>query len=361
MRPLVLILALALILAVLWDGFETIILPRTVSRRVRVSRAFYRLTWRPWARVAAGMTAESQRERFLAIYGPSSMIALMIVWAVALIVGFGALYWALGARLDVPTGHARFVDDLYMSGSALFTLGVEPKSTTGRIVAIVEGGTGLAFLAIVVSYLPVVYQSFSRREARLTLLDAWAGSPPAALEVLRRLGPERIGELGEFLRAWEYWCSDLLESHISYPVVAYFRSQHQKQSWVAALTAVLDVTALIQAGVDGVPTWQAHVTFAIARHAAVDLAQVLKAPVEPAPDRLADADLEQARALLEERGFRPARSPSADAALRDLRRSYEPFVNALSKRLMMPLPRWWRLPAAKDNWEATPKLDGAHL
>jgi hypothetical protein len=328
---------------------------------VRVSRAFYGLTWRPWAYVAARIRSESERERFLAVYGPSSMIALMTVWAAALIAGFGALYWVFGARLDAPSGHPRFVDDLYISGSALFTLGVEPKTTAGRFVAITEGGVGLAFLAIVVSYLPVVYQSFSRREARLTLLDAWAGSPPAALEVFRRLGPDRVGELQDFLRAWEYWCSDVLESHISYPVVAYFRSQHQRQSWVAALTTVLDVTTMIQAGMDGVPAWQAHVTFAIARHTAVDLAQVLNAPVEPVPDRLPPSGVESLRAALDARGFAPSRSAAADAAVQDLQRSYAPYVQALSRRLMMPLPDWRHRPSAKDNWEATPKLDGAHL
>src|SRR5207237_2322344 len=125
---------------------------------------------------------------------------------------------------------------------------------------------------------------FSRREVRLTLLDAWAGSPPSGAEVLRRLG--RAGQmelLNQFLKDWEYWCSELLESHISYPAVAYFRSQHSRQSWVSALTAILDLAALVDAGVAGVPTWQAHVTFAMARHAAVDLTQVLRANPEAGP------------------------------------------------------------------------------
>jgi hypothetical protein len=227
---------------------------------------------------------------------------------------------------------------------------------------VMEGGLGLGFLAIVIAYFPVLYQSFARREVRLTLLDAWAGSPPSAAELLRRLaGAGELKALDPFLRDWEYWCSELLESHISYPVVAFFRSQHQRQSWVSALTTVLDVSALVVVGIEGVPTWQAHVTFAIARHAAVDLTQVLNARTV-AGDRLPPEDLEQLRRRLEEAGLRPIRSADADARLVEMRRSYEPFVLGLGRLLMMPMPPWWRSNPARDNWQTSPRRDGGpHL
>jgi hypothetical protein len=82
--------------------------------------------------------------------------------------------------------------------------------------------------------------------------------------------------LAGFLKDWEFWSSDVLESHISYPTVGFFRSQHQKQSWVSALACLLDLSALIEVGIDGIPTWQPHVTFAIARHTVVDLAQLFR-------------------------------------------------------------------------------------
>jgi len=301
----------------------------------------------------------------LSYFGPISLPLLLGFWAFVLIFGFALLYWAPMHALKTPEGDVSFGACLYFSGTTFFTLGlgdIVPLTSGLRVLVVLESGTGFGFLAMVISYLPALNQSFSRREITISLLDARAGSPPTAAEILRR---HTLGDSTEaltlLLHEWEQWSAELLESHLSYPVLAYFRSQHDNQSWLAALVSMLDTSAFVIASLEGECTRQARLTFAMARHAAVDLAQVLKAPVEPAPDRLADADLEQARALLEERGFRPARSPSADAALRDLRRSYEPFVNALSKRLMMPLPRWWRLPAAKDNWEATPKLDGAHL
>jgi hypothetical protein len=181
--------------------------------------------------------------------------------------------------------------------------------------------------------------------------------------VLRRLAAAgEMSALDQFLKDWEYWCSELLESHISYPVVAFFRSQHQRQSWVSALAAVLDVSALVLAGIEGIPTWQAHLTFAIARHAAVDLTQVLHAQVDGAADRLPREDLELLRRQLEAVGLRPGRSAEVDARLAELRRSYEPFVVGLGRFLMMPPPSWWRRSPTRDNWQTSPRRDErAHL
>jgi hypothetical protein len=355
----------ALIVTVLWDAFETVVLPRTVTRRFRVARIYFRGTWKLWAGLAQIFNSEGRRERFLAVYGPVSLLGLLAVWAAGLIGGFATLHWSGGSRLHTPTGPAHFAHDLYMSGTTFFTLGlgdVYPVSRIGRFLTVVEGGLGLAFVAIVIAYFPVLYQSFARREVRLTLLDAWAGSPPAAAEVLRRLAAAgELKALDQFLKDWEYWCSELLESHISYPVVAFFRSQHQRQSWVSALAAVLDVSALVVVGIEGVPTWQAHVTFAIARHAAVDLTQVLHARTV-AGDRLPPEDLEQLRRRLEEAGLRPTRTADADARLVEMRRSYEPFVVGLGRLLMMPMPPWWRPNPARDNWQTSPRRDGGpHL
>jgi hypothetical protein len=365
-RPFAFLVGLLLIAVVLWDAFETVVLPRTVVRRLRLARLYFRATWNPWARVARTFGSDSGRERFLAIYGPLSLLGLLLVWALGLILGFAVLQWAAGSRLQTPAGEAAFLDDLYMSGTTFFTLGlgdVHPVAPVARFLTTAEAGMGFAFLAIVIAYFPVLYQSFSRREVRLTLLDAWAGSPPSAGEVVRRLaGANEMRALDPFLKDWEYWCSEVLESHISYPLLAFFRSQHQRQSWVSALTTVLDVSALVVVGIDGLPAWQARVTFAIARHAAVDLSQVLGATPDLSGDRLPAQDLELLRRHIEEAGLRPGRSADDDARFIELRRSYEPFVIGLGRLLMMPLPSWWRQRALRDNWQTSPRLDGGpHL
>jgi hypothetical protein len=164
-----------------------------------------------------------------------------------------------------------------------------------------------------------------------------------------------------FLKEWEYWCSELLESHISYPAVAYFRSQHQRQSWVSALAAILDLASLVEVGIDGIPKWQARVTFAIARHAAVDLSQVLDVKPDSSRERLSMEALDRLRHHLEEVGLRPNRAPEAAERLLELRRSYEPWVAGLASRLRMPLGSWWRDAQAIDNWQTSPKRDGVHF
>jgi ion channel len=350
---------------VLWEAFETVVLPRTVSRRLRLTRLYFGFTWKPWSRAAAMFRTERRRERFLAVFGPLSLLGLTGIWAVGLVIGFAALQWSAGSNLQPLRSTDHFLDDLYMSGTTFFTLGlgdVQPVGYIARSITVVEAGTGFAFLAIVITYFPVLYQSFSRREAQLTLLDAWAGSPPAAVEVLRRLAVRNeLDALQPFLKDWEYWCSELLESHISYPAVAFFRSQHQRQSWVSALATILDLSALVEVGLEGVPTWQAHVTFAMARHAAVDLSQVLRADPETAADRLSDGDLEELRRQIESVGLTPVRSQDSDRRLLDLRRSYEPYVNGLARALMMQTPPWWHRHAVRDNWQVSPRAGGAHL
>jgi Ion channel len=366
MHTAALLFGIVLIAAVLWDAFETILLPRSIVRRLRLVRAYFQATWKPWTLAAASIRSEPRRDRFTAVYGPLSLLGLTAIWAAGLVTGFAIVQWGAGSRLHSPDGAVGFRDDLYMSGSTFFTLGlgdVRPIGRFARFLTVVEAGTGFAFLAVVVAYFPVLYQSFSRREAPLTVLDAWAGSPPAAAEALRRVGEAReLRSLDEFLKRWEQWCAETLESHISYPAVAFFRSQHQRQSWVAALTSILDLTALVIAGIDGVSVWQARLTFAVARHAAVDLAQVLRAPPRGGIDRLPPPELERVRRQLEAAGLRPDRSPAADARLRELRESYEPYVNGLGQLLMMPLPPWVRDGTQRDNWQTSPKRDaGTHF
>jgi hypothetical protein len=358
-----LLVGLGLIAVVLWDAFETVVLPRTVTRRLRLARFYVRGTWLPWMRIARTIRSEGRRERFLAVYGPVSLLGLLAVWALGLVAGFAVIHWSVGSQLVTDSGAVTtFVDDLYMSGSTFFTLGlgdVHPASGVARVLTVLEGGLGFAFLAIVISYLPVFYQAFSRREVRLTLLDAWAGTPPAAAEALRRLAAAgELKALDAFLKDWEYWCSDVLESHISYPVVAYFRSQHQRQSWISALTTVLDLSAIALVGIEGLPVWQAQVTFAIARHAAVDLAQVYHAEPDYSANRLSRDDFARLWQLLEDAGLRPSRAPEAEARLAELRSSYEPFIVGLGRYLMMPIPSWWRQGVRRDNWESSPKRRG---
>jgi hypothetical protein len=358
MAILIGVLGCILTLVILWDVFETIILPRRVSRRIRLTRLYYMGSWTLLSGAARRLRPGKLRERYLGFFGPLSLLMLFVIWGLFLIVGFAMIHWALGSRINVPGGASNFRTDLYFSGTTFFTLGlgdIAPHSALARAFTVFEAGTGFGFLAIVIGYLPVIYQAFSRREANISLLDARAGSPPSASELLVRHGRDKsMGALTDLLRDWERWSAELLESHLSYPVLVYFRSQHENQSWLAALTTILDTCSLVIAGVEHGPVWQAKMTFAMSRHALVDLAQVFNtAPRAPDSDRLPPPQLEQMRRNLSAAGVTLRNGDEAEMKLAELRRMYEPYINSMAEYLFMRLPPWIHPGNAMDNWQTS--------
>ncbi len=358
MRTLSVIASISLILIVLGDAFEVIILPRRVTRKFRLARFFYRCTWRPWSWAAAHMSKRARREVFLSFYGPLSLVFLLGIWATGLITGFAWLHRSLGTPLKMEPRDAGFLTNLYFSGSTFFTLGlgdVLAQGWTGKALTILEAGLGLGFLAIVIGYLPVLYQAFSRRELNISLLDARAGSPSTAAELLiRHFDGDAFVELSAFLRDWERWAAELLESHLSYPVLAYYRSQHSNQSWLSALTTILDTSALVIAGIDAASNHQAKLTFAIARHAVVDIAHVFNTtPHHPHQDRLPPDELTRMSELLKSHGISLEADRQSHERLSALRNMYEPYVHALSEYLLMPLPAWKIAAQSADNWQTS--------
>ncbi|HXY55479.1 MAG TPA: potassium channel family protein [Nitrospirota bacterium] len=356
MFMLVFIMGVAIILIVLWDAFETVVFPRRVTRRIRLVRLFYRTSWRLWRATARAVSKGKQQENLLSYFGPLSLPLLLGFWAFMLIFGFTLLYWAPAHSLKTPEGTVSFGACLYFSGTTFFTLGlgdIVPLTSTSRALIVLEAGMGFAFLAIVISYLPALNQSFSRREVNISLLDARAGSPPTAAEMLRRHTQGNAMEaLTQLLREWERWSAELLESHLSYPVLVYFRSQHDNQSWLAALTSILDTSAFVITSLEGECTRQAQLTFAMARHAIVDLALVLRTPPrEPDRDRLPPADLDAIRSLLSSEGLKLRKGTEADEKLKELRRTYEPYVYSLSQRLLLSVPPWILGASGTDNWQ----------
>src|SRR5437870_9184695 len=154
------------IAVIMWDAFEAIVLPRRVTRRLRPARMFYRMTWRVWSAVPRRMRPGGRRETFLSFYGPLSLLVLLAAWAASLVTAFAMVQAGIGTRLNVE-GHA-FLDHLYLSGETFFTLGlgdVTPMSRAGRAVVVIEAGVGFGFLALVIGYLPVLYQD--RKSTRL--------------------------------------------------------------------------------------------------------------------------------------------------------------------------------------------------
>ena len=348
---------LVLLAIILWDAFETILVPRRIGRRVRFTRYFYLLTWRLWSSLAGAIRKSSRRESLLGFYGPLSLLMLLVCWAAGLVLAFAWLQSAALGAARLPSEH--FGTLLYMSGETFFTLGfgdVTPGSGFGRALSVLEAGMGFGFLGTVVGYLPTLYTAFSQREIEISLLDARAGSPPTAGEFLiRHFSGGSPAASDAAMRDWERWSAQLLETHISYPLLAYYRSQHGNQSWLSALTAILDSSALLLAAPDAANKSQAKLTFAMARHALVDIMQsFVPRYTESMLDRLPPADLKRLCERLEQSSLRLTPSPQLEQRLTMLRRMYEPYAQALAAYLLFELPPWLHPAPRRDNWRGGP-------
>jgi hypothetical protein len=363
-----LLIGILFCLGAVLDAFQTIILPRRPTGRLRITRLFYLVTWTPWSALARHSSNRKVREQIYSIFGPGSLLVLLVVWAGLLVGGFALIFFGLGSPFTDMAGIAgtstlaRFRTDLYVSGTTLFTLGlgdVLPRSVVARSIIILESGTGLGFVALVIGYVPVLYGAFSRREVSVALLDGRAGSPPTSAELLRRHaftgGQEALVVL---LVEWERWSAEILESHVSYPILCYYRSQHDNQSWLSALTAMLDTCALLISVVPGEASRQAQLTFAMGRHALVDLGHVFHLEEKEAEwlargeaNRLPPADFNLLCGFMAEAGLRLCGDPESPARLHALRALYESHASALAEYLGMSLPDWVPEPKAKDQWK----------
>ena len=358
MRFLAVIAGTVLLAVVLLDAFQSIILPRRPVGRFRITRIFFVSTWQPWKWIASLWRSRSAREQFYSIYGPLSLLMLIFWWAFLLTTGFGFVFFGLRLAFHDPMignagrwAHLRSC--MYYSGTTIFTLGlgdVLPQSHVARLLTVTEAGTGLGFVALVIGYVPVLYTAFSQREILVALLDARAGSPPTAVELLLRHDfPEGPQTLRALLADWEGWCAQMLETHISYPILCYYRSQHDNQSWLAALTAILDACALMIATMNGQETRQAQLTFAIGRHTLVDLVHVFHQEArerqfrETPLSRLSEADLSRLHEMLADTDFGSCaqiREGVSSERLISLRLLYEPSACALAEHLRLVLPHW---------------------
>ena len=351
------ILGILCIIVIAFDAFETIVLPRRVVRRVRVAKIFYRVSWAGWSMLGRKLRPGNRREFYLSYYGPLSLILLLFLWAALFILGFALINWGLSLPMQAPEKVLSFGSYLYMSGTTFVTLGlgdITPLSGSGRFLAVLEGGIGLGFLALVIGYVPVIYQTFSRREVNISLLDARSGTPPSGPELLiRHYNGQSPDELIQYLRDWERWCAELLESHLSYPVLAYYRSQHENQSWLSALTTLLDTCALILVGIEGMPAKPAKFIFAMARHTAVDLTQSFGIDPVKTHRKYAPDDFTRLCTELAARGIVLRDDDDAGKRLKELRQMYEPFVEALAYYLIVDLPDLHVIPDRVDDWQTS--------
>jgi hypothetical protein len=293
------------------------------------------------------------------VFGPLAMVALFAAWAGGLIAGFGFIQWSSAAMAG--RGGA-LMSSFYLSGVTFFTLGygdITPHTPLGKTAAVVEAGVGFGLIALEIGYLPVLYQLFSRREAHVLQLDARAGTPPTAAVLLRRHADGgSVERLDSVLAAWEMWGAELLESHLSYPMLAYYRSQHHDQSWLAALAAVLDACVLVMVGqTEGRQPLQARMTFAILRQVVVEMARSsrITAARAGAGVPLDPEGYAAMRAMFAEASLPWPEGAACEEMLASLRATYAPLLQGLADYLQMSLPGLAPTDDAPDHWDQGPR------
>jgi hypothetical protein len=356
-RVVVGILGGLLIVLMLLEIFLTYLVPQRVKRGPRIVRAVREFAWRPW-RGLAKLLPDRAADTMLGLYGPFGLLLNLALWVLGMVVGYAALQWAGSSRLTVGHG-VSFGQDLYFSAATIVSSGtgnLSAHTSYARVIQVMDAASGLLVLAIVIGYLPALFQAYSKREATVSQLDARAGSPPSAgrlvIRATRRGGWPAIND---YLGEWETWTAELMETHLSYPILASYRSQHVNQSWLAALCTVLDSCALTIAVAPVGTVDAARSTFAIARHAVADLSYTFRTtPTPPVVDRLPMASLERLIADLREGGVEIEEEPgTVFTRLLRMRELYEPYVNALADKLTLRLPEWIAPESPTDNWRTT--------
>lgn len=332
-----------LLLAVtLLDVFSTLVMPRAARRRFNLTRLLFVATWKPWRWVGLRQKTQARRERVLAVAAPAFFVVLLVAWATLAVVAYALILWSEPFHAGIAgTGDDSFGTALYLSGTTLFTIGFGDVVTTGstRVLTIMEGATGLALVAVVIAYLPVLYGAFNRREVGILLLDARAGSPPSGPELLRRTCSDgRPSDLHQQFSDWERWTADVLESHLSYPLLAYFRSPHDNTSWVTSLGAVLDGAALVLSCFEEEHQGAAHTMYVTGIHAVEDLWYFFGQPERRS--EIERREFDEVFHDLESAGI-PLRPPGeAWERFVKIREEYGARLNALAVMLAAPPAQW---------------------
>jgi Ion channel len=321
------------------DVFRTLVTPRAARGRFRLSRMLFAPMWRPWRWLGVRRKTVQVRERVLAAAAPFFFFVLLVGWVFLALVSYALILWS-PAFVHGMSGRS-FGDAMYASGTTLFTLGFGGGVATGwtRAIAVLEGATGLGLFAVVIAYLPVLYQAFNRREVGVLLLDARAGSPPSGPELLHRMGSAGVASsLPELFAEWERWVADVLETHMSYPLLALFRSPHDDTSWITALGSVLDAATLILTTVDGEPDEHARLLYGTGVHAVEDLFYYFR--LVEREEVIQREEFEDVLNDMKDDGFSIRPADDAYARFTEKRAKYASRLNALAVMLAAPPAQW---------------------
>jgi hypothetical protein len=340
MRWIALPVGIVLVVWTLLDVFRTLVMPRAARGRVRLSRILFRTMWRPWRWIGVRRKTVQARERVLATAAPFFFFVLLVGWVFLALLGYALILWSPAFVDGIGPGGDSFGNALYVSGTSLFTLGsVGGVTGSTRAIVVAEGATGLGLFAVVIAYLPVLYQAFNRREVGVLLLDARAGSPPSGPELLHRMGSAGVASsLHGLFAEWERWVADVLESHMSYPLLTLFRSPHDNTSWVTSLGSVLDAATLLLTAVEDEPDERAILLYGTGVHAVEDLFYYFR--LTERETVIQRDEFEDVLGDMKDDGFAVRPLDDAFARFTQKRAKYAPRLDALAV-LLAATPTLW--------------------
>ncbi|HUX87964.1 MAG TPA: ion channel [Chloroflexota bacterium] len=335
------ILGAFVVVVVLVDVVQTIVLPRRSPRWARPTSYLIAGLWLLWRAIGLRMQSRDGREGFLGSFGPLAVLLLLVGWAFCLVVGYGLLLDALPSQIHPAPRNLG--EALYFAATALLTIGFGDIVATGglaRAVTLCAGGSGLGIFALVISFLYSLYGSFQQRETSVVVLEAAASAPPSGvtlLETYSHLG--LLDELPRLFADWQVWAAQVLDSHLAFPILAYFRSSHENDSWVSSLGAVMDASTLVLTVVEGGPKGRAKLFQAVGGHCLEDLVQYMEVPAEDGVG-IERSEFDEARQRLSRAGWELRDAEEAWADFSRLRSTYAGRVNALARYWATPPAQW---------------------
>jgi hypothetical protein len=327
-----------LVVLIVSDAVGTLIVTQGRSAPWRPTRIWYASTWR-LTRVLAGHLPFEGGESALSAYPAVSLLGLLVLWLVGLMVGWALVYWGVGFKV---LGTTDFGTVLYYSGTALLTPAFgTAHGAVERMLTLAATLTGLGTIALLISYLPALYGAYSRRETRLLTLDDPAGARITPVRVIAvHSGDGDLDLLYRFFAEWEMWTAEVLESHVSYPMLALFRSQHRGQSWITALGVVTDAATLTCACVEGSEQREPYFMYRRGRRAVMEISERLHVNPGQPENWLTLHNFDLAWETMQPLGLPLRTKAVAWETLQTLRNSYGSQMQDLMDFLVAPRGFW---------------------
>jgi hypothetical protein len=332
---------LVIIVASFYDLFKSVVLPRPSVNRFIMVRLLFQVFWALWRWVSRRMTNAARRETWLATFGPSAVIAMFLTWALAFLLGYALILDGLRNQIRPPLDS--FGESLYFSASTIVPLSYGdfvPEGLGARITVLFESATGVGIAALVITLLFSLYAAFQEREELVVQLDAIAGAPPSGVQLLETVFERGLrDELVKTFDDWRRWSAAVLESHLAYPILLYFRSSHDNEAWLNSFGAVMDAASLVMSTVDEDEVGPARLMFTVGNHLVEDLAWNFRytSSKEPLVDR---EEFNQAIARLKKAGYRVKPLDEAWTSFSHLRGKYASQLIQMAHRLAI-IPAEW--------------------